>query len=99
LFSLCRYGAESLTRIDDDKVINTHEDDVAIPITEEFVYQGAKRRNKGGQRDADSPRGGKEGNKKASDREEYDNSREKTIVATGFNPEEHSSFTQYVLSD
>jgi hypothetical protein len=89
--SLLRYGAESLTRVDEDKVINTHEDDVAIPITEEFVYHGAKRRNRVVE---DSPQ--KEG-KKTSDREDYDNSREKTIVATGFNPEEHSTFTQYVL--
>lgn len=86
------YGAESLTRVDDDRVINTHEDDVAIPITEEFVFQGAKRRNRA--QNDDSPQ--KEG-KKTSDREDYDNSREKTIVATGFNPEEHSTFTQSIL--
>jgi hypothetical protein len=77
----------------DDRVINTYEDDVAIPITEEFVFQGAKRRNKV-KKDEDSDSHSKD-NK--SGREEYDNSRERTIVATGFNPEEHSTFTQYVI--
>jgi len=86
-----RYGAESLSR-GDDRILNisTTDDDVAIPINEEFVYQGGAKKRES-KSNPSTPRG--------SDHDEYEESRKKTITATGFNPEEYSSFGNQTILD
>jgi hypothetical protein len=93
-----RYGAESLSR-GDDRIINANEDDVAIPISEEFVYEGGGGRKRTGAKKSEEIIGLTAASKKGSnsDRDEYDNNREKSISVTGFNPEELSTFNQSIL--
>lgn len=87
-----RYGAESLTK--NDRMTNTHEDDIAITTIEEFVYQGGRKRNKSVN---NSPKGSSN-EKQSSDREEYDISRERTREQMGFNPADvHTALEQTIM--